>query len=163
MNKPASVYVTYIASTPDAVWRALTDGEFTRRYWGGYRIQSDWAVGSPVKLLGVNGEAGWEGEVLVADPPRRLSYSFHMLISAAHSAERPSRVSFEIEPLGSLVRLTLVHHEFVSPGATFETSRYGWPAIVSSLKSLLETGSPLPFVRLGFGPSPLQRELMPDP
>jgi Activator of Hsp90 ATPase homolog 1-like protein len=76
-----------------------------------------------------------------------------MQISAQHRRERPSRVTFELEPIGSVVKLTLTHDDFASASPTFETTRHGWPAIMSSLKSLLEAGSPLPFEGLGFGPS----------
>jgi uncharacterized protein YndB with AHSA1/START domain len=153
MNKPPFVYVTYIDTTAEKLWEALTDGEFTRRYWGGRRIQSDWIVGSSVRHVREDGGIDWEGEVLQAQPPRLLSYTFHMQISAPHRAERPSRVTFELQPIGSVVKLTLTHDDFESASAIFETTRHGWPAILSSLKSLLESGSPLPFEGLGFGPS----------
>jgi len=151
MPESAFVYVAYIATTPGKVWAALTSGEFTRQYWGGLRITSDWGIGSPVRHIAEDGHIGWEGEVLQFDPPRVLSYSFHMQISEAHREERPSRVTFTIEPFESLVKLTLVHNEADSGSVTLETTSNGWPAIVSSLKSLLETGRPLPFSRLGFG------------
>lgn len=158
MDKPSSVYVIYIATTPERLWTALTDGEFTRQYWGGRRIQSDWNVGSPVHYVREDGRVDWQGEVLQADPPRLLSYTFHMQISDAHKRERPSRVTFELEPTGSVVKLTLTHDELDPDSVTFETTRYGWAAIMSSLKSLLETGRPLPFAGLGFGPSRTARD-----
>jgi hypothetical protein len=76
-----------------------------------------------------------------------------MQISDEHRVERPSRVTFELQPLGSVVKLVLTHGDFEAASATSETTRHGWPAIMSSLKSLLETGNPLPFSGLGFGPS----------
>ena len=84
MDKPKFVYVSYIATTPEKLWQALTSGEFTRQYWGGRRIQSDWQVGSVVKHLGEDGGIDWEGKVLVSEPPRLLSYTFHMQISDEH-------------------------------------------------------------------------------
>jgi uncharacterized protein YndB with AHSA1/START domain len=153
INRPALVYVTYIATTPEKLWEALTDGEFTRRYWGGRRIQSDWVIGSPVEHVREDGGIDWRGEVLASQPPRLLSYTFHMEISDEHRSERPSRVTFDLQPLGSVVKLTLTHEDFEPGSVTLETTRHGWPAIMSSLKSLLETGSPLPFPGLGFGPS----------
>lgn len=153
MDRPAFVYVTYIATTPEKLWTALTDGEFTRRYWGGRRIQSDWKVGSPVSHVREDGGIGWQGKVLQSERPRLLSYTFHMQISEEHRGERPSRVIFELHSMGSVVKLTLTHDELESDSATLATTRHGWPAIMSSLKSLLETGSPLPFQGLGFGPS----------
>ena len=153
MDRQAFVYVTYIATTPDQLWEALTGGEFTRRYWGGRQIQSDWNVGSPVRHVRQDGGIDWEGEVLQSERPRLLSYTFHMQISDQHRSERPSRVTFELQPIGSVVKLTLTHEDFDPESTTFETTRHGWPAIISSLKSLLEVGSPLPFQGLGFGPS----------
>ena len=153
MDKPSFVYVSYVATTVEKLWQALTDGEFTRRYWGGRRIESDWQVGSPVKHVREDGVVDWQGEVLQSERPRLLSYTFHMLISEQHRGERPSRVTFDLQPMGLVVKLTLTHDDFESEKTTFETTRHGWPAIMSSLKSLLETGSPLPFQGLGFGPS----------
>jgi len=153
MDKPSFVYVSYVATTVEKLWQALTDGEFTRRYWGGRRIESDWQVGSPVKHVREDGGVDWQGEVLQSERPRLLSYTFHMLISEQHRGERPSRVTFDLQPMGLVVKLTLTHDDFESEKTTFETTRHGWPAIMSSLKSLLETGSPLPFQGLGFGPS----------
>jgi uncharacterized protein YndB with AHSA1/START domain len=153
MTRPPFVYVTYINTTPGKLWEALTDGKFTRRYWGGRCIQCDWNVGSPVRHVREDGGIDWEGEVLQAEPPRLLSYTFHMQISEQHRRERPSQVTFELEPMGSVVKLTLTHDDFELDSTTFETTRHGWPAIISSLKSFLETSSPLPFRGLGFGPS----------
>lgn len=153
MDKPTYIYVTYIATTPEKLWRALTEGDFTRQYWGGRSITSEWKVGASVNHIRSDGGIDWEGEVLRSEPPRLLSYTFHMLISDKHRGERPSRVTFELESLASVVRLRLSHDEFAPDSATLETTSHGWPAILSSLKSLLETGDPLPFSGLGFGPS----------
>jgi uncharacterized protein YndB with AHSA1/START domain len=152
MNKPEFAYVTFIASTPEKVWEALTNGEFTRQYWGGLKISSDWNVGSPVKHVAEDGSVGWEGEVLEFDPPHVLSYTFHMLMGEAYIRERPSRVTYTIEPWESVVKLSLVHDDAEPGSVTLENTRNGWPAIMSSLKSLLETDHALPFTRLGFGP-----------
>jgi len=153
VDRPAFVSVVYIATTPEKLCETLTDGEFTRRYWGGRRIESDWNVGSPVRHVREDGGIDWQGEVLQSERPRLLSYRFHMQISNKHRGEQPSRVTFELQPMGSVVKLTLTHEDFDPDSATYETTRHGWPAIMSSLKSLLETGSPLPFQGLGFGPS----------
>ena len=153
MDKPPFVYVTYIQTSPERLWEALTDGAFTQRYWGGRRIQSNWNVGSPVRHVREDGGIDWQGEVLQSERPRLLSYTFGMQISERHRGERPSRVTFELQPMGSVVKLTLTHDDFEPASATFETTRHGWPAILSSLKSLLENGAALPFQGLGFGPS----------
>src|SRR5438552_9858420 len=102
MSKPPFVYVTYINTTPEKLWQALTDGEFTRRYWGGRRIQSDWNVGSPVTHVREDGGIDWRGAVLQSERPRLLSYTFHMQISEQHRGETPSRVTFELQPMGSI-------------------------------------------------------------
>lgn len=149
MHRPTFVYVTYIATSPEKLWSALTDGQFTRRYWGGMRIQSEWKVGAPVKHIREDGGTGLQGKVLQSDPPRLLSYTFQVQISDKHRGEQPSRVTFELQPFGPIVKLTLTHEDFAPDSANHEF----WPAIMSSLKSLLETGSPLPFTRLGFAPS----------
>ena len=150
-ERPQFVYVTYIHATAERVWQGLTDGDFTARYWGGLRITSDWLPGSEVRHLHSDGAAALVGEILEADFPTRLSYTFHMQISEETRAEAPSRLTFELQPLETVTKLTLTH-EHSAPGATFSNTSNGWPALMSSLKSLLETGEPLPFTRLGFGP-----------
>lgn len=140
MDKPQFVYVTYIATTPEKLWEALTGEEFTQKYWGGRRIQSNWRVGSPVKPVKDDGDSDWEGEVLESDPPHRLSYTFQ---SPGATEAHPSRVLFELEPNGSTVKLTLTHDNLDTRG--YMALSRGWSAILSSLKSLLETGEPLVF------------------
>jgi uncharacterized protein YndB with AHSA1/START domain len=150
-HKPVFVYVTYIESTLEKVWQALTDGDFTQQYWGGLRISSDWQVGSQVQHVRPGGGIGWLGEVLRCEPPNVLSYTFSMQMNEGYRADAPSRVTYELREADGVVRLTLTH-EHAGPSATYENTRHGWPAIMSSLKSLVETGKPLPFKRLGFGP-----------
>jgi len=106
-----------------------------------------------VKHLREDGGIDWQGEVLKSERPRLLSYTFHMQISEQHRRERASRLTFELQPMDSMVKVILTHEEFESQSPAFETTQHGWPAIMSSLKSLLETGSPLPFQGLGFAPS----------
>jgi uncharacterized protein YndB with AHSA1/START domain len=139
MSKPSFVYVTYIRTTPEQLWRALTDGTFTQRYWFGRRIESDWKVGSRVALWH-EGKLSDSGEVLEFDPPRRLSYSFRVEFVEELRKEGPSHVTFEIEKLGAHVKLTLTHDRFEPGSKVLEGISTGWPAILSSLKSLLETG-----------------------
>lgn len=154
MTEPKFVYVTYIDSTPDKVWQALTKGEFTRQYWGGRRIESDWKEGSTVKLLKADNSLDWAGQVLEADPPKRLSYTFDPAtddempeyqgekVDLEHP-EPPSRVTFEVDEYMGKVRLTLVHDRFEPGSKVLQGISVGWPAILSSLKSLLEHGEPL--------------------
>lgn len=150
MDKPNFVYVTYIATTSEKLWEALTSAEFTQQYWGRdwprigsiRSIESDWKAGSPVRMVLGDGEVEWWGEVLQADPPRTLSYTFCVEMGT----ETRSRVRFEIEPSGPVVKLTLTHDRF-EPEATAEALAgaisSGWPAILSSMKTLLERGRAL--------------------
>jgi DNA-binding transcriptional ArsR family regulator/uncharacterized protein YndB with AHSA1/START domain len=157
MAKPEFVYVSHIDTTPEKLWQALTDPAFTRRYWG-VEFETDWTEGSPMtwRESGVQMRDP-EQVVLVSDPYRRLSYSWHTLTPewakahdvtdedlARHAAERRTKVTFDIEPAGSAVKLTVTHDDF-EPGSTLLGAvSQGWPAIVSSLKTLLESGEPLP-------------------
>lgn len=147
MNNPSFVYTTHIASSPEAVWKALTSSEFTRQYWSGSAIESDWQAGSAVIERNPRGP-GFFGEVLRAEPPRLLSYTFQTEDNQA-ADHPPTTVVFDIRPFGpDVVTLTITHTEFPhgEAGATFlQAISQGWPGILSSLKSLLESGSPLAF------------------
>jgi uncharacterized protein YndB with AHSA1/START domain len=137
-DRPSFVYVTYIRTSAEELWRALTDPGFTERYWGGTRVVSDWKIGSRVALW--LGDQEWDsGVVLDCDPPRRLSYSWKV----GHSGfehEAPSRVTFEIKPIGEQVQLKLTHDDFEPGSKVFEAVSTGWPMLMASLKSMLETG-----------------------
>jgi len=155
------VYTTYIRTTPERLWQALTDPAFTRRWWQA-TFDTDWQVGSTMTWdnHGVV-IADPEQVVLVSDPPRTLSYTWHTFtpelnerlqfgddLFAKLAGERRSRVTFELEAQGELVKLTVVHDDF-EPGSTAATMvRNGWPVFLSSLKTLLETGEPLPSTRI---------------
>ena len=142
MPRPAFIYVSYIETTPEKLWEALTSSDFTKRYWWDTRVVSDWKVGSPFSLV-LNGRTTDVGEVLEAERPRRLSYTFHHILSEAAKNERPSRVTFVLEPHGKLVKLTLTHEDFAEDSVVIDGISKGWPAIMSSLKSLLESGEAL--------------------
>jgi uncharacterized protein YndB with AHSA1/START domain len=142
MGKPEFVYVSYIETTPAKLWEALTSSEFSKRYWWDTSVVSDWKVGSPFSLV-LNGKTTDVGEILEADPPRRLCYSFRHILNEAARNERPSRVTFVLEPHGKLVKLTLMHEDFAENSVILDGISKGWPAIMSSLKSMLETGQPL--------------------
>jgi uncharacterized protein YndB with AHSA1/START domain len=142
MPKPEFVYVTYIETTPERLWEALTSSEFSKRYWFGTELKSDWKVGSPFALV-MNGTITDEGEILEADPPRRLSYSFRHVLNDEMRNEKPTKVVFSIEPHGKFAKLTLTHEGFAEGSKLLDDISKGWPAIMSSLKSLLETGTAL--------------------
>jgi uncharacterized protein YndB with AHSA1/START domain len=140
MDKPKFVYVTYIRTTPEKLWEALTGNHFTVQYWDNGKYETDWKVGSPIKFVGDNGTM--EGHVLKFEPLKVLSYTFG---SPRLNQPHPSRVEFTIEHVGPTVKLTIVHDELNDIG--FNAISRGWPAILSSLKSLLEDGNPLVYER----------------
>ncbi|MCC8956817.1 SRPBCC family protein [Bradyrhizobium sp. Pear77] len=140
MSKPDYVYVTYIETTAEKLWHALTSSEFTERFWFGYRVNSDWRVGSPYCFV-KDGSRSVQGEVLVADPPNKLAYSWDV-VKEGVAREQVSRVTFDIEPLGGVVKLT-VTHDNLGPKTLRDISG-GWPMVIASLKSFLETGRELP-------------------
>ncbi len=138
-GKPKFVYVVYIASTIEKVWQALTDPKMTVQYWFGYRLSSDWKVGSSYTVDKDGVPPFDKGIVLECDPPRRLSYTWHpQFQDVLH--EPHSRVTFELVPLENQVQLTVIHDKFEPGSKVFEGISGGWPKVLSSLKSLLETG-----------------------
>jgi uncharacterized protein YndB with AHSA1/START domain len=141
-DKPTFVYVTYIQSTPERVWQALTDADLTADYWGHSNV-SDWQVGSEWVHRRVDGSGIVDvaGKVLEATPPTRLVLTFDE--SGAGSGDDPTRVTFQIEPHQEIVRLTVTHERLAGPDA-LEAVSAGWPAVMANLKSLLETGHVLP-------------------
>lgn len=148
------VYTTYIKTTPERLWQALTDPAFTRRYWG-VAFETDWKPGSTITWHEEGATtAGPEQVVLEAEPCRRLSYTWHTFTAewarsvgvdeemrARLLKEPRSRVTFEIEPAGETVKLTVVHE---AGEALLGMCGQGWPHVLSGLKTLLETGEPLP-------------------
>jgi uncharacterized protein YndB with AHSA1/START domain/DNA-binding transcriptional ArsR family regulator len=165
MGNPEFVYTTYINTTPERLWQALTEPAFTRRYWSGAALVSDWQVGSPVNWQDApDQEAKDLGQVVLeADPYRRLSYTWHGF-QPAHAEffgwtdaefaellkERRSKVTFEIEPYGPAVRLTVIHDDFDPGSRMYEAvsgrldPSGGWPELLANLKTLLETGEVMP-------------------
>jgi uncharacterized protein YndB with AHSA1/START domain len=141
-DQPKFVYVIYIASTPEKVWQALTEAKMTERYWFGYRVSAAGKVGSSFTAKSPGGRDFDKGVILESDPPRRLSYSWHPQHDEFKN-ERPSRVTFDLEPFKDQVRLTIVHDDFAPGSKVFDSICRGWPAVLSSMKSLLETGRAL--------------------
>ena len=139
---PRHVFATFIRATPEAIWRALTESDFTTRYWYGSTIHSDWTAGSRWELRTSGGQVGITGEVLEADAPSRLVVSYTQAWGGG--GEPPSRVTFEIEAAGPGVQKLTVVHE-TEPGTTtrIADAAAGWPFIIAGLKTLLETGEPL--------------------
>jgi len=158
MGQTDFVYVTYMRTTPEKLWQALTDPSFTLRYWG-IGMESDWKVGSPIRLQWGPGQDFHDIEqvVLESEPYRRLSYRWHNY-QPEHAAifgwseetfaqlvkEPLSKVTFDIEPMGGTVKLTVVHDDFVPDSEMLKGVSGGWPTILSNLKTLLETDETLP-------------------
>jgi uncharacterized protein YndB with AHSA1/START domain len=142
MTKPQFVYVIYISSTPEKVWSALLDGEMTKQFWGRSRNVSDWKAGSAWQHQNYDDPSVVDvvGKVVESTPPRRLVLTWASPADAEDTAKH-SRVTFDIEPSFGSVRLTVTHDEL--DDVMLRGISQGWPAILSSLKSLLETGKPM--------------------
>ena len=142
--KPNTVYVTYIDSTPEKVWQALTEPAFTRQYFGGFAIEVEPRQGGTFFLRHPDGRAHMSGRVLDWSPPQRFSCTW-IVEGMPDFRELPECVvTYEIEQSGGAARLTMTEsHSWDVPDAILEGGRTGWPAILSSLKSVLETGKPL--------------------
>lgn len=147
MAESRFVYVTYIRTTPEELWRALLEPEFTRRFWCETWQECEWKPGASWRLMVPDGRVGDVGEVLEIEPHRRLVLSWRNRLSAEAEAEGDSRVTYELEPLGDSVKLTLIHEIDRPDSKLIGMTSQGWPAILSSLKSLLETGEPLEATR----------------
>jgi uncharacterized protein YndB with AHSA1/START domain/predicted transcriptional regulator len=143
-TKPSHLFQTYIRTTPELLWRAITTPEETKRYFFGSSVQSDWKAGSPISYVGDTGAHDLDGRILEIDPPRKLVVTFEMTHNPEASKDRPSRVTWEIEQQGALCLLTVLHDDFDGQTATWRAVRGGWPYILSNLKTVLETGEPLP-------------------
>lgn len=135
------VYVTYIRSTPEAVWRALTTPEFIRQYWFGMTCESAWTEGAPWRLVSRDGQVFDAGEILEAAPPRRLVIRWQHQNRRELQAEGPSLCVMDLEPQGAAVKLSITHSIERDHSKLIEAVSGGWPKILSNLKSLLETGA----------------------
>ena len=145
MSRPSFIYVTYINSTPERVWQALTDPAFTRKYWVNHRNASDWKVGSEWRHEDYDDASLVDiaGHVVESAPPRHLVLTW-VSPKDAEIPHKVSRVTFDIETYGDGVRLTVTHSELEPDSAMLSGISRGWPLVLSSLKTLLETGEPLP-------------------
>ncbi|MEU0093531.1 SRPBCC family protein [Kribbella sp. NPDC006257] len=143
MNNPAMVHVTYIETTAEKLWAALTSGAFTKLYWFGRRIESDWTVGSPVRFFDSADDSLTDsGKVLTYDEPKTLAYTFKNEFLEDRKDDEPGRVTFTIEPAGpNVVKLQVVHDRIEEDQV--EGWRNGWGPILANLKTYLETGHTL--------------------
>jgi uncharacterized protein YndB with AHSA1/START domain len=146
MTKPGSdqfVYVTFIRTTAERLWSALTDPEFQKQYWYGMHQESDWQPGSSWRLVFEDGRAADAGEILEVDPPRRAVIRWRNEFREEMKAEGFAICVYELEPIGDVVRLTVTHSIGVPDSKFIQAVSGGWPRILSNLKTLLETGEAL--------------------
>jgi uncharacterized protein YndB with AHSA1/START domain len=143
MNGDRFVYVTYIRTTADKLWEALTNPAFTRKYWFGCWQDSAWTAGSSWTLLLPDGRVADAGEVLQIDPPNRLVLKWRNEFRPELKGEGFSQATFQLEQTGEVVKLTVIHEIERKESQLIKAVSNGWPAILSSLKSLLETGEGL--------------------
>lgn len=143
MAEPKFVYVTVIRTTPEQLWDALTKPEFTRQYWCECVHDTTWEPRSPWKLMIPDGRVGDSGSVIEIEKPKRLVLAWRNEFVPAMRMDGYSRCTFELEPLGDAVKLTVIHEADASGANLIEGVSKGWPLILSSLKSLLETGDAL--------------------
>lgn len=134
------VYVTFIRTTADRLWTALTEPEFIRQYWYNMTVETDWKPGSSWRLVFSDGRLADTGEIVESDPPRRLQIKWLNEWKPELKAEGFSLCTFELEPLDGAVKLTVTHEIGVADSKFIQAVSSGWPQILSNLKSLLETG-----------------------
>ena len=141
MARSTFVYVTYIRTTPEKLWSALTDPELMKQYWFGMRCESQWTVGSSWKLVSRDGQIFDAGEIVEAEPPRRLLIRWRHQNKPELKAEGDSRCTIELEPSGTAVKLSITHTIERDPSQFIAAVSGGWPKVLSNLKSLLENGA----------------------
>jgi uncharacterized protein YndB with AHSA1/START domain len=141
MARSTHVYVTYIRTTPEKLWSALTDPQFQRQYWFGMHCESGWTPGSPWQLISSSGQVFDAGEIVESVPPRRLVIRWQHQNKPELKAEGPSLCTMELEPTGAAVKLSVTHTIEREGSKLIEAVSGGWPKVLSNLKSLLETGS----------------------
>ncbi|HEX6533666.1 MAG TPA: SRPBCC family protein [Gemmatimonadaceae bacterium] len=141
MARSTFVYVTYIRTTPEKLWSALTDAEFMKQYWFGVHGESQWTAGSSWKSVSPKGQILDAGEIVEAEPPRRLVIRWQNQFKPELQAEGDSLCTMELEPFERAVKLTITHTIEREQSKFIEAVSGGWPKVISNLKSLLETGS----------------------
>lgn len=140
MNKSEFVYVTYIRTTPEQLWSALTSPDFMKRYWFGAHFKTDWKAGSAWQMVFPDGRIADTGEIVEIDPPKRLVLKWRNEFRAELKAEGYASCTIELEPMAEAVKLTITHAMDRADSKLIEAVSGGWPRILSNLKSLLETG-----------------------
>jgi uncharacterized protein YndB with AHSA1/START domain len=134
------VYVTFIRTTPERLWSALTNPDFTKKYWFGMYQETDWKAGSSWRMVFPDGRVADTGEIVEVDPPRRLVIRWQNEFRPELKAEGYSRCTMDLEPMADVVKLTITHAMDRAESKFVEAVSGGWPRILANLKSLLETG-----------------------
>ena len=141
MARSTFVYVTYIRTTEEKLWSALTDAEFMKQYWFGMHCESRWTAGSSWKMVRADGSVCDDGEIIESEPPRRLVIRWQHQDNPELTAEGESRCTMELESSGGAVKLSITHTIDRQPSKFIAAVSGGWPKILSNLKSVIETGS----------------------
>lgn len=152
MNHPSFVYISYITTTPEKLWDSLTSGTFTKKYWFGRTLTTDWKEGSAITFRDTDGKVTDEGVVLKYEPYHLLSYTLKCVQDTTPYIQFP-KVTFELQQMGDAVKLTLKHTDlsanaFRDESEGFDGINNRWPAIISNLKSVLEIGRAIPAIRV---------------
>jgi uncharacterized protein YndB with AHSA1/START domain len=142
--KPKHVFEIYIRTSPEKLWAALTDGDLTQKYFFGTRPTSTWKAGAALDWHDQKGALMVDGKVIEADPPRRLVHTWRAAYSPDVAGDKPSRVTWTIEPRGAICKLSVLHDDFEGETATYKSTGQGWMLVLSGLKTVLETGESMP-------------------
>jgi uncharacterized protein YndB with AHSA1/START domain len=141
MARSTFVYVSYIRTTSEQLWSALTDVQFMKQYWFGMHCESEWTVGSPWKMVSGDGRITDSGSIIEVEPRRRMVIRWRHEKNPELKAEGDSLCTIELEPSGTAVKLSITHSIEHDPSKLIAAVANGWPGIISNLKTLLETGS----------------------
>jgi len=141
MARSTFVYVAYIRTTPEKLWAALTDPVFMKQYWFGCHCESRWTAGSPWRLISPDGQVFDDGEIVEAQPPRRLVIRWQNQSKPELKADGPTLCVMELEPASTAIKLTITHSIECQPSKFIDAVSGGWPKVISNLKSLMETGT----------------------
>jgi uncharacterized protein YndB with AHSA1/START domain len=140
MTNSRFVYVTYIRTTPERLWSAITSPDFMKQYWSGNHFETDWKIGSAWQLVSSDGRIFDTGEIVEVDPPKRLVLKWRNELRPELKSEGYARCTIDLEPMAGAVKLTIHHEMDRAESKLIGAVSDGWPRILSNLKSLLETG-----------------------